>query len=449
METRETIALDARAQQRLGVLTHVLAGRLTAAEAAAYLRLSERQVRRLLSGLAGPRGAATLVHGNTGRVPANRLDEPRRARIRELADGSLKGFNGNHMADVLAEEEPRLAVSAKTLLRVLADAGVPRTRTRRPARHTTRRERMPREGMLLQTDGSRHDWLEGRGPMLTLVGLVDDATGRYAAATFRAQEDAAGYLDILGRTIHAHGVPLAVYSDRHGIFRPPDRAPTLAEQLAGSGPLSQVGRALEEAGIAWIGAHTPEAKGRVERSWGTAQDRLVSELRRAGAATLEDADQVLARYVPRHGGWFGVPPADPAPAWRPWSSRWPVESVLSLHYPRRAAADDTLPWDGGTLRIPRMAGGGRGRRMVTVEEHLDGSLWVRDGEAHGRLEDAPPSPHVLRARSRGSLGDPGPVSGPARPDPDRHDRPRSAHDTRPPAADHPWRKGYDRRRPEG
>lgn len=119
METRETITLDTRAQQRLGVLTHVLAGRLTAAEAAAYLRLSERQVRRLLAGLSGPRGVGVLVHGNTGRTPANRLDETSRDRIRGLADGSLKGLDGDHMADVLAEEEPGLAVSAKTLLRVL------------------------------------------------------------------------------------------------------------------------------------------------------------------------------------------------------------------------------------------------------------------------------------------------------------------------------------------
>jgi hypothetical protein len=435
METRETIRLDARAQQRLGVLTHVLAGRLTAAEAAAYLRLSERQVRRLLAGLSGPRGAGVLVHGNTGRTPANRLDETRRDRIRELADGSLKGLDGNHMADVLAEEEPGLAVSAKTLLRVLGDAGVPRTRTRRPPRHHRRRERMPKEGMLLQTDGSRHDWLEGRGPALTLLGLVDDATGRYTGATFRDQEDAAGYLDILQRTARAHGVPLAVHGDRHGIFRPPDRAPTPAEQLRGMRGLSQVGRALDEAGIGWVGAHSPQAKGRVERGWGTAQDRLVSELRREGAATLEDANEVLARYLPRHGGWFGVPAADPEPAWRAWSSPWPVESVLSFHYPRRAAADDTLPWDGRTLAIPRLPGGGHGRRAVIVEEHLDGSLWVRDGTAHGRLAEAPPSVPVLRARRRDPLEDLEPVMEPQHPDLDA--RPPSMAATARPAADHP------------
>jgi len=449
METREAIALDARAQQRLAVLTHLIAGRLTLHQAAAYLRLSERQVQRLASGLAGSRGAAVLVHGNTGRTPANRLDEGRRTAIVGLAKGPLAGFNAAHMADVLVEEEPRLAVSARTLQRILRAEGLAPADAPRRRRHHARRERMPREGMLLQTDGSRHDWLEGRGPVLTLLGLVDDATGRYTCATFRHQEDAAGYLDILGRTVRTHGVPLAVYSDRHGIFRPPDRAPTLTEQLTGVRGLSQVGRALEEAGVSWVGAHSPQGKGRVERSWGTAQDRLASELRRAGAATLTDANEVLARYLPRHGGWFGVPPADPEPAWRPWSSSWPVESVLSFHYPRRVAADDTISWDGGTLAIPRMEGGGQGRRTVIVEEHLDGSLWVRDGTAHGRLAEAPASPVVLRARHRTRLEDLGPVVEPRHPDPEDPGRPPSAAEAWHPPADHPWRRGYDRRRRTG
>jgi hypothetical protein len=383
---------------------------------------------------------------NTGRTPANRLDQAHRARIRELADTVLKGFNASHMADVLAEEEPGLAVSAKTLLRVLADAGVPRVRTRRSPGHRSRRERMPREGMLLQTDGSRHDWLEGRGPLLTLLGLVDDATGRWTDATFRQQEDAAGYLGILEVTIRRDGLPLAVYSDGHGIFRPPERAPTLTEQLTGMRSLSQVGRALEEAGIGWIGAHSAQAKGRIERSWGTAQDRLVSELRRAGAATLEDANEVLAGYLPRHNGWFAVPAADPEPAWRAWSSPWPVESVLSFHYPRRTAADDTLSWDGRTLAVPRLAGGGQGRRTVIVEEHLDGGLWVRDGTAHGRLLAAPPSAPLLRARHRSRLEDLEPPVEPRHRARDDHDRAPSAASIWRPAADHPWRAGYDRRR---
>ena len=261
METRETISLDSRAQHRLYVLTHLLAGALTADEAARVLRLSTRQVRRLADRYR-TEGAVALVHGNRGRTPINRTDPAVRARLVELATTEFAGFNPVHLAETLADEgHPELAVSPRTIRRILAGAGQALPRTRRPARHRSRRERMPRAGMLLQVDGSRHDWLEGRGPLLTLIGAIDDATGIVTAATFRDAEDAAGYLEVFRRTVIRHGRPLAVYSDRHGIFiKDPNRPPTLAEQLAGKRSFTQVGRALDEAAIAWIGASSPQAK---------------------------------------------------------------------------------------------------------------------------------------------------------------------------------------------
>jgi len=129
---------------------------------------------------------------------------------------------------------------------------------------------MSQAGMLLQVDGSRHDWLEGRGQWLTLVGAVDDATGIVTGATFRLQEDAAGYLAALTQTAHGYGLPLGVYSDRHTIFWRGKGTPTIAEQFRGERARTQVGTALEAGGIAWIGAHSPQAKGRVERLWGIA-----------------------------------------------------------------------------------------------------------------------------------------------------------------------------------
>ncbi|MFP5341453.1 MAG: helix-turn-helix domain-containing protein [Candidatus Limnocylindria bacterium] len=184
-KTRETISLDSRAQQRLYVLNHVLAGELTTEEASRVLQLSVRQVRRLVDRYRAD-GVATLVHGNRGRVPVNRTDPAIRARLVELATTEFAGFNPVHLAEILAEEgHADLAVSARTIRRIMAAAGKALPRTRRPPRHRSRRERMPRAGMLLQVDGSRHDWLEGRGPMLTLVGAIDDATGIVTAATFR------------------------------------------------------------------------------------------------------------------------------------------------------------------------------------------------------------------------------------------------------------------------
>ena len=225
METRETITLDRRAQQRLWVLNHVLAGELTAKEAAAYLHLSVRSLRRLLARYHPEEGAAALVHGNQGRVPANRLDDALRTRLTELATTTYAGVNRAHLADLLAEREG-IMVAERTLRRVLAEAGLPAVRRRRPRGHRLRRERMPQAGMLLQVDGSRHDWLEGRGPWLTLVGGIDDATGLVTGAVFREQEDTTGYLEVLIQTAHGYGVPLGLYSDRHGIFwKGPHRRP--------------------------------------------------------------------------------------------------------------------------------------------------------------------------------------------------------------------------------
>jgi hypothetical protein len=298
--------------------------------------------------------------------------------------------------------------------------------------------------MLLQADGSVHDWLEGRGPRLTLIGGIDDATGELTAALFREHEDAAGYLEMLERTVRTLGLPLALYTDRHGIFvKDPERPPTLAEQLAGRRSTTQVGRALEDCGVRWIGARSPQAKGRVERSWGTAQDRLVSELRRAGADDLATANRVLARYLARHNERFAVPPMNGEPAWRPWSSPWPVESVLCFHYPRRVANDATIPWEGDALGLPRRSDGRSwaGRRII-VEERLDGSLWARTDDGHHRLRHAPPSAPVLRARRRREL-DATSTTAPL----DiliEHEPPPASPSTRP-APDHPWRRATLRR----
>jgi transposase len=445
METREAITLDARTQQRLMVLAHVLAGELTLDEAAAYLRLSVRQVRRLVEGFRD-RGAAALVHGNRSRPPANRTDVATSERIVELAESTYAGFNPVHLTEALAEDEA-IAVSARTVRRILAGAGIEPPRTRRPPRHRSRRERMPRPGMLLQTDGSQHDWLEGRGPRLTLVAAIDDATSEISGGTFRLAEDAAGYFAMLIQTVSTLGLPEALYTDRHGIFiKDPNRPPTLAEQLTGQRSMTQVGRALDAVGIRWIGARSAPAKGRIERVWGTLQDRFISELRRARVDTPEGADELFAWYVPRHDRRFGVPATDPTPAWRPWSSELPPEAVFCFEYPRRVERDATISWDGGALGLPRRRDGRSwaGRRVI-VQERLDGGLWVRDGHELHPLRAAPPTAPLLRARKLERAPE---LAPPPEPDhgPDG-DRPPSAAAVRRPRPDHPWRR-YPAVRPQ-
>jgi transposase len=411
---RETITLDARAQWRLYVLNHIMAGETSVTEAAGLLRLSIRSVRRLLARYRAPDGVACLVHGNAGRSPANRVEPALRARLVELARTRYAGVNREHMAELLAEHDA-IDVAPRTLRRILAQEGVPAVRRRRPRGHRTRRERMSQAGLLLQVDGSKHDWLEGRGPWLTLVGGIDDATGIVTGAVFREQEDALGYLTVLTQTALGHGLPLGLYSDRHGIFwKGRDTVPTLAEQFAGRRSTTQLGRALQAAGIAWIAARSPQAKGRVERLWGTLQDRLRSELRLAGAASLEEANAVLAAYLPRHNSRFAVPARDVAPAWRPLDR--PAEALFCFRQLRRLASDGTLSVDGRSFMVVGRRTGPPGPRSVTLQRRLDGSLWVELDGVHRPLVAAPERPAVLRTAPP----------------------PRRPH--APPPRTHPWRR---------
>jgi hypothetical protein len=255
--------------------------------------------------------------------------------------------------------------------------------------------------MLLQIDGSRHDWLQGRGPYLTLVGAIDDATGTVPYALFREQEDAQGYFLLLQGIVGTKGIPLALYSDRHGIFQVNVKQPeNLEEQLAGERQPTQVGRALKELGIQSILALSPQAKGRIERLWGTFQDRLVGELRLAGATTLAEANQLLWSFLPRFNGRFGVPAAQPGLAYRP-AAGLDLEGVLCFKYRRTVARDNTVKLGEHTLQLlPGPARFSYARTRVEIQERLDGSLVVIYQGKNIGSKEAPPHPAVLRARKR-------------------------------------------------
>jgi len=292
----DSITLRRSEQRRVQVLTQLAGGVVSVGQAAELLSLSERQVRRLAAAL-GSDGPAALIHGNRGRRPSNTLSEAISARVIELATTTYRGFNRHHLTEMLAEHEG-IDLSRSSVRRILSAAGVPPVRRRRPPRHRSRRDRYPREGLLLQLDASRHDWLEERGPRLSLVGAIDDATGLVPWACFREQEDAHGYLLLMRHVVRRHGIPVAVYSDQHSIFRATKTAMPIEDELQGEECRpTQFGRLLNELGVAMIQARSPQAKGRIERLWGTFQDRLTSELPLAGAASRADAEQVLARYL--------------------------------------------------------------------------------------------------------------------------------------------------------
>ena len=414
--------MTSRAQRRAWVLTRVLKHELTMTEAADLVGLSERQLWRLRVAFERD-GPAGLVHGNRGRPSGRRLEGSLRARVIDLRRTTYAQVNDTHLAELLAEREG-IEISRPSLQRILRAAGLASPRRRRPPRHRSRRERMPAEGLLLQLDGSRHEWLEERGPRLTLVGAIDDATGRVPAATFRDQEDAAAYLEILAATVARHGLPGAVYRDRHSAFAPTSPGPTVP---GAPDELSQLGRALVELGIGSIIARSPQAKGRIERLWGTFQDRLVAELRLAGVTDRAGANELLASFLPRFNARFAVPPADPVSAWRPVPADVRLERVLVFKYRCKVARDHTIRLHGRDLQLPPGRGGrGYAGRLVEVHVRLDGSIVAFHGERELAVSAAPAEPVQLRAQGR-LRADPGLVPGAA---------------TVPwmPPADHPWRR---------
>jgi hypothetical protein len=240
---------------------------------------------------------------------------------------------------------------------------------------------MPQAGLLLQLDGSHHDWLAGRGPWLTLLSAIDDATGRMVAATFRDEEDTAGYLELLREAVRDHGIPGGIYRDGHGAFEPTrPRAGQSAEERRTA---THVGAALAALGIRSIAAGSPQAKGRIERSFGTDQDRLVVLLRLAGATDRSSANRVLADYLVDRNARFAVPPADPTPAWRPVPRGIDLDEVFSFRFRRRVANDHTVRIGGLVLDLPALRGRrGYAGRSVDVQVRLDGRIVVKDrGEA--------------------------------------------------------------------
>ncbi|MGH2437820.1 MAG: ISNCY family transposase [bacterium] len=363
-----------RAQQQLIVLNALERGELRMTEAADLLGLSTRQIRRLRRAYRR-HGPKALVHGNRGRPSPRRVADTTRARIVHLAQTTYAGINHTHLSELLAEREG-LALSQPTIHRILRAAGLRSPRRRRPPRHRRRRERMPQAGLLVQLDGSTHAWLEHRGPRLTLIAAIDDATGEVLAATFRDEEDAHGYFVVFEALTQTNGIPVAAYSDRHGIFhRTAKRSLTLQEQLAGKPAPTQVGRALQELGIRWIPASSPQAKGRIERLFGTFQDRLRSELRLGGVHDRAGANAFLTKFLPRYNARFTQPAADPTSAYRPWPAGRDPQTVFCFKYQRVVSNDNILML--GPQCIQLLPGpGGRSYAKATVEVHerLDGSI---------------------------------------------------------------------------
>ena len=372
--------MSLRQAKRLEAIGRVTEGLWTMAVAAAATGLSVRQLRRLCRKVEA-QGATGLLHGNQGKKPANKHVGKTTRRVVELARKKYAGFNDRHLTEKLAEVE-NLEVGRSTVSRWLRAAGLGPVRKRRSRRHRRRRDRKAQAGLMIQWDGSHHDWLEGRGPWLTLVGAIDDATGEFLpGALFAEQESTSAYMNVLRSMLREKGCPWSCYGDRHSIFRRSDDHWSLEEELRGKQDPTQMGRVLDGLGIERIDALSPQAKGRVERMWLTHQDRLVSELRLANANTSAEANVVLARYRLDHNRRFVVKAANSEPAWRKVTTTLDLDRIISFRYDCTVRNDNTVRLDGIVIDIPPGPGGrSYAQAQVEVRQLLNGRwrVYLRD-----------------------------------------------------------------------
>lgn len=382
--------------QRIKVVENLVEGRIKVSKAAELLQISARQVKRLGKRCREAGGEEWVHHGNRGQTPSNRISGEARQRVIELAQGKYRGFNDSHLQEKLQQEE-KLSLSRQSVRRILRAAKIASPQKRRPRKYRSRRERKEQEGMMLLTDGSRHDWLEGRGPRLTLLGFIDDATGKVVVARFQTEhEDSVGYLRILRRLVEQEGIPWSLYRDQHSTFQRNDGHWSVEEQLQGRQFPTQVGRVLEELGIQSIAARSAQAKGRIERLWRSFQDRLVSELRLAGATTDADANVVLEAFLPPYNERFAKRAVSPGKAYRHLDVRLDLDYIFSLRYERLVGQDHTIAaLPGVTVQLPPLPGQrGYAGKKVEVCQQPNGDLrvYLQRRLLHVQLSplDAPP-----------------------------------------------------------
>ncbi|HSW09777.1 MAG TPA: ISNCY family transposase [Bacillota bacterium] len=391
--------MSKKESRRVYIMERVVNGQLTVRQGAGLLGLSERQVKRL-KGRVTKEGMAALAHGNRGRKPAHAVPVVVQEQVVSLINDPLKGATCQHVSELLAERYG-LELSARSVRRILARAGLRNRHARKSPRRRRSRDRMPQEGLLVQWDASPYAWLEERGPSCSLHGAIDDATSKILGLYFRPEEDLVGHLMVLKQMTEQHGIPRRLYSDRHTIFFSPkmDKL-SIEEELAGRKvALTQFGRAIEELGIAHIPSRSPQARGRVERLWDTLQNRLVIEMRLARVSTLEEANAFLPAYVAKHNRRFAVAAAQPELAFA--TAPEELEWIVCPRHSRKASNGSTISYEGATYQLVTQTGNVASLRAggeVAVLCHLDGSLAARyEGKYYRLREFVAPKPEPRRS----------------------------------------------------
>lgn len=368
--------MSVRERDRLKVIESLVKGKIKIGEAAEQLGLSKRQIRRIRKRYKA-KGDVAVVHRLRGRPSNRKLSGRVRGQVMRLLEGKYKGFGPTLAAEYIADQE-KIQVSRETLRQWMSNAGLWRPRKARMAAIHVWRERRACFGELVQWDTSEHDWLEGRSPHpVYLISMIDDATSRLYGR-FVDSDSTLSNLRVLGDYLRGWGRPVAFYTDKGSVFKI-NRPSSLEEQLDDEPVRTQVGRALAELNIESIAAHSPQAKGRIERSFGTLQDRLVKGMRLAKIKTLENANRYLQDdFLPLWNQRFVKVARNPTDAHRPLQPDHRLEQVLSVRELRTVANDYTVRWNNQTWQIDKDAiVRSLKRSRVSIEQRLDGTVALK------------------------------------------------------------------------
>ena len=406
MVGEDRVMMSGKDLRRVHVIRQVADKTLTQVEAARLLGVTDRQIRRLLQRVQHT-GDPGLVHRGRGKPSNRRIAASVKTQVLRLYAQQYADFGPTLAAEKLAERDG-ITLSVETLRSWLLATGVTHFR-RRKRPHRAWRARKAHVGELVQLDGSHHDWFEGRGPACVMMAYIDDASSR-VFAQFYDDEGTRPAMESFRHYVRQYGLPLALYADKHTTYQSPAE-PTVEEQLAGTAPRSQFGRALDELGVTLIPAHSPQAKGRVERLFKTLQDRLIKEMRLADVSTLAAANQFLTGYLPIYNQRFSVQPAQPADLHRPRPARRDLDRSLCIKTTRCLRRDWTVVHHGQLYQVRSKVQAPH----VIVEERVDGTMrMTHNGRplnyhaipARPERVAAPPKAHVPRRPVKPTLAHP-------------------------------------------
>ena len=367
MSGKDVIMIRQKELRRLQVIHRVLDGEITQVKASEMLSLSERQIGRIVKRISEEVGSG-IVHKSRGKESNRKLPKKLTDRVVRLYQQKYHGFGPTLFCEKLAELED-IHISDETARKWLIEADCWKERRK----HKTHRQWRPRKqhfGEMVQMDGSHHDWFEGRGFECVLMAYIDDATNR-VYCRFYEYEGTIPAMDSFKRYIKKYGIPMSIYSDKHTTYKS-TAEPTIEEEINGGEPLSEFGRALEELGVQRIYAHSPQAKGRIERLFKTLQDRLIKEMRLKGIKSVEEANKFLRTYLPKYNKKFSLKAHESEDLHMPVPEGVALDTILCIKTARTVSNDNTITYQKKLYQIEEVKAG----KIVTVTERIDGTMRI-------------------------------------------------------------------------